>query len=49
MIREGYLTDETAATRPELKSEQIDVATAISEEVRETTLESTNSEVRDYD
>jgi hypothetical protein len=49
VIREGYLTDKTAATRSELECEQIDVTSTISEEMRVTTLESTNSEVRDYD
>lgn len=49
VIREGNLTDETASTRPELECEQIDVTPTISEEMRVTTLESTNSEGRDYD
>ena len=49
LIREGYLTDKTAANRPELESDQVNVAATISEEMRVATLESTNSEVRDYD
>lgn len=49
LIREGYFTDKTAAARPELESEQINVAATLSEEMRIGSLESTNSEVRDYD